>query len=568
MPELQVLNGSLQWKTIPVAGARFVIGRKDSCHLILRDGWVSREHTLIMEPAPGEFRVQDLDSENGTFLNGERVRDTAMKHGDVLRVGRTEMRFIHGGTPPPLPFRSDLVPDEIGEIGLRTEQGTRDAIGAARGDALSRTTADATPKSETPRTDLRERVRMLEERLLEGEQANASLATENAVLKRALARLGMLDKKTGTVDPEKLAPPAAAVPDAMLRLVTNPLARIAFPGAPASGRAAPASNPGIFRLGLVGVDSVGIRFAEAMSRLGYRSAAAITAERDAMRGGAIDPAWRIYVDRPRGGRPPGTDTVFVSVMPKIEEVFGEAFGSCDRVLICADASAPLCTESLTQLAEVARRAGTQPGAVVFVDPTDDHVESHARAEMAFGAARTLVESGRLAPFILVDVTSAAQLDDRGTGGDPAAARYDSLGGALDSLFRLPAMPSSGPAPDAAAVRAVFLSRGWSTIGFSATADASRAALEGAMSNALGGGRMAQALPSSRARFAAVWTVVGSSGPAPEAGDFEAARGVVDKLLPQAQRVVGTWTDASDSVRVFAFVGGLPFPETFFTHGHS
>ena len=104
MPELQVLSGSLQWKTIPIAGARFLIGRKDSCHLILKDGWVSREHTLIMEPKPGEFRVQDLDSENGTFLNGERIRDTAMRHGDVLRVGRTEMRFIqHAGTAAPRP---------------------------------------------------------------------------------------------------------------------------------------------------------------------------------------------------------------------------------------------------------------------------------------------------------------------------------------------------------------------------------------------------------------------------------------------------------------------------------
>ena len=64
------------------------------------------------------------------------------------------------------------------------------------------------------------------------------------------------------------------------------------------------------------------------------------------------------------------------------------------------------------------------------------------------------------------------------------------------------------------------------------------------------------------------TVIGSNGPAPEPGDLEAARGVVAKLLPQAQRIEGTWYDAGDSVRVFAFVGGLPFPETFFTHGHS
>jgi hypothetical protein len=571
MPELQVLNGSLQWKTIPVAGARFLIGRKDSCHLILRDGWVSREHTLIMEPKPGEFRVQDLDSENGTFLNGERIRDTAMKHGDLLRVGRTEMRFIqHAGMPVPGDaHESEFSPDDA-EGGLRTEGAStaRDGESPAtfKNDPMSRTTADEGPKSNRPRIDLRERVRMLEERLLEHEQANAALAAENAVLKRALARLGMIDKTTGAVDPGKLTPPPAAlVPEPMLRLVTNPLARIAFPGLPpAPGAASAGSAPGLLRLGVAGIDAVGIRFAEAVSRLGYRNAVAITAERDAMRGGAIDPAWRVFVDKPRGGRPPGADTVFIPAMPKIEEVFGEAFSKCDRVLLCADASAPLCTESLTQLGDAVRRAGSQPGAVVFFDPADDHVESHARAETSFASARPLVESGRLAPFIVVDLSRASQLDAREAAGDPATPRYDALAGVLDALLRLPAMPSLGPPLDTATIGAVLLARGWSTIGLGATRATDRAALEAAFAAALGPSRMARAMPASRARTAAVFTVVGS-GP-PQAADLEAARGSVAKLLPQAQRIEATWHDGGESTRIFAFIGGLPFPETFFNHG--
>jgi Inner membrane component of T3SS, cytoplasmic domain len=583
MPELQVLNGSLQWKTIPIAGARFLIGRKDSCHLILRDGWVSREHTLIMEPKPGEFRVQDLDSENGTFLNGERIRDTSMKHGDVLRVGRTEMRFMqHTGRPPSGPaLVPRLIPDETGDAGLRTVAASRAEMGlnpeTMKVDGLSQTSADDGPKSETPRIDLRERVRRLEESLLEGEQANAALAAENSVLKRALARLGVLDRRTGAVDPSKLTPaPMRAVPDAMLRFVTNPLARISFPGPGANDGVRPRkmdgnSNPALLKLGLAGIETVGIRFAEALSRLGYRSAVAVTAERDAMRGGIIDPAWRIYLDKPRGGRPTTSsgsgDHAFVSVMPKIEDVFREAFEGCDRVMLCADAGSPLCAESLTQLAEVVRKSGSQPGAVMFCDPADDHVESHARAKAAFDAARTLVESGRVAPFLVVDQSRTGALMNPGAHGDPSTATFDSLAGALDALLRLAVIPSSGVNLDPAAVLGQLVTRGWSTLGFAATHGKDAASISAAYAHALGPGLMAQAMPPSRARAAFVCTIVGADLGIEESA-LDAARAGLARLLPQAQRLDGVWHDSGESVRVIALVGGLPFPETFFTHGHS
>ena len=66
MAELRVLNGPNQWKTYKVTGPRFLMGRRDTCHLIIKDGWVSREHTVIIESSSGEFIVQDLQSENGS----------------------------------------------------------------------------------------------------------------------------------------------------------------------------------------------------------------------------------------------------------------------------------------------------------------------------------------------------------------------------------------------------------------------------------------------------------------------------------------------------------------------
>jgi pSer/pThr/pTyr-binding forkhead associated (FHA) protein len=56
---------------------------------------VSRRHALIME-ANGSFVVRDLNSTNGTFVNGEKVGqgERVLKHGDSVRLGGSNISFI------------------------------------------------------------------------------------------------------------------------------------------------------------------------------------------------------------------------------------------------------------------------------------------------------------------------------------------------------------------------------------------------------------------------------------------------------------------------------------------
>jgi hypothetical protein len=346
----------------------------------------------------------------------------------------------------------------------------------------------------------------------------------------------------------------------------NPLARISFPGLAPRGGDGPVrggcSNPGLFDLGLLGVDTLGIRFAESLSRLGYRRAAAITAERDAMRGGVIEPEWRIYVDRPGGGRPGifrGPDQVLVSAMPRIEEVCAEAFGGADRVLLCAGASAPLAADGLAALAEVVLKSGCRPGIVLFFDAQEELVESRERAARAFAAARALAESERCAPFVVIDRERA--LRRYGGPGGAEAAMFDSVSGVLDALIRLPLAPPADSPIEPSAVQARLLARGWSTIGLAATRETGSKALEAAVTEALTTGLVTQAIPASRARSSVVFTITGAAGPGE--ADLESARAVVAKLLPQAQRIEEAYRDSGDSTRVVAWVGGLPYPESFF-----
>jgi len=67
----------------------FLIGRSPDAHLCLpNDRYFSRNHCLL-EINPPHSYLRDLDSTNGTFLNGHRVKDAFLKNGDQIQCGET-----------------------------------------------------------------------------------------------------------------------------------------------------------------------------------------------------------------------------------------------------------------------------------------------------------------------------------------------------------------------------------------------------------------------------------------------------------------------------------------------
>lgn len=71
------------------------VGRSDESEIVLVDPSVSRLHAIV-EIDGGEPFVRDLDSTNGTFVNGRRVKVKALRDGDELLFGNTHMRFEAG----------------------------------------------------------------------------------------------------------------------------------------------------------------------------------------------------------------------------------------------------------------------------------------------------------------------------------------------------------------------------------------------------------------------------------------------------------------------------------------
>src|SRR4051812_44534212 len=71
-----------------------VIGRElgEQPCLVLRQSQVSRQHASI-ETSDSGYRVRDLQSRNGTFLNGRRVEAAELHDGDLVRIGSTLLLF-------------------------------------------------------------------------------------------------------------------------------------------------------------------------------------------------------------------------------------------------------------------------------------------------------------------------------------------------------------------------------------------------------------------------------------------------------------------------------------------
>jgi diguanylate cyclase (GGDEF)-like protein len=73
-----------------------VIGRGDGCDIQIPDCSVSRRHASL-RPGPGGFYAVDLESTNGTFVNGAAVARALLGEGDYLQVGNHIYRYLAGG---------------------------------------------------------------------------------------------------------------------------------------------------------------------------------------------------------------------------------------------------------------------------------------------------------------------------------------------------------------------------------------------------------------------------------------------------------------------------------------
>ena len=96
--KLKVLDGKNSGKEIKLPRGKFLIGRHEECDLRPSSDSVSRRHCVITVK-DGEVYIRDLNSRNGTVVNGNKITDkTFLKMGDDLQVGRLKFELVvdHG----------------------------------------------------------------------------------------------------------------------------------------------------------------------------------------------------------------------------------------------------------------------------------------------------------------------------------------------------------------------------------------------------------------------------------------------------------------------------------------
>lgn len=114
---LTLTSGTEKGRTVRASGERFVVGRDPTCDLTLNDARASRRHAYLRVRDDGTAELHDLESANGTWVNGHRLTGpVALAGGEELRFGDTTISAtlepiastatVVGEVPTPLAART------------------------------------------------------------------------------------------------------------------------------------------------------------------------------------------------------------------------------------------------------------------------------------------------------------------------------------------------------------------------------------------------------------------------------------------------------------------------------
>lgn len=110
MAKLVLLSQGLIGRTHELKVDKTTVGRVDDNTFPVAEASVSSHHCEILLKGT-DVVVHDLNSTNGTFINGEKITESVLKPGQVLRLGQIEMRLETEEAVAPAPPASKKTPD-------------------------------------------------------------------------------------------------------------------------------------------------------------------------------------------------------------------------------------------------------------------------------------------------------------------------------------------------------------------------------------------------------------------------------------------------------------------------
>ena len=92
-PRLVVIAGPSRDSIISLPDGEATVGRDPANAVAIIDPSVSRKHCLL-RPEDGRFQIRDLSSRNGTTVNGVRIKEQWLRHGDEIATGDSVFLFL------------------------------------------------------------------------------------------------------------------------------------------------------------------------------------------------------------------------------------------------------------------------------------------------------------------------------------------------------------------------------------------------------------------------------------------------------------------------------------------
>src|SRR5215203_2724558 len=126
---------------------RYTVGRLPDNDIRIDNPAVSGHHSLIINILNDSF-LEDLNSTNGTYVNGKLIKKHALQHGDVVTVGHHQLRFVETQSP-------EGEQDEFEKTMIITPGSAVAAAAAKKASAMAPAPVVAPAKTSTASTSIR-----------------------------------------------------------------------------------------------------------------------------------------------------------------------------------------------------------------------------------------------------------------------------------------------------------------------------------------------------------------------------------------------------------------------------
>jgi pSer/pThr/pTyr-binding forkhead associated (FHA) protein len=137
MPKLVLLSAGMTGRTHDLKADKTTIGRVEDNQFQIAEPSVSSHHAEVLLRG-NEVIVKDLNSTNGTFINGEKITEAPLKPGQILRLGQVEIRLETDAAPTAPKKLSQTMVMQRGVSLTELEQGARGAGFDTKGSGFSK----------------------------------------------------------------------------------------------------------------------------------------------------------------------------------------------------------------------------------------------------------------------------------------------------------------------------------------------------------------------------------------------------------------------------------------------